>query len=348
MSHKLLRELHARPIAYLPVYRYVVDGAPASILLSHLMFILSKSPRAKLSNSDMMNETGLTVNELRAAKAQLKDLPFLIIEAKGSPPTTYYAVDWAIWETYMAEHVAGTAEIEQPIRQITKPKMDKNAPFYSRCAQHLADAISATRKINTNSKVSAWANAFRMLHTRDKIQKQRIKKVLVWYCSLLSGGLPPYTPEAYSGQTFREKFLRIENLMDRGNKSTDNKIKLSEDGIKICEWLRHEIKVDCTDHEELANAIDDYLYNLIKIVKREDDILVLRAYMAAFMSVRKFCHLYSIWINEAACSWMKNWGGSLTVFSPGGKLFTKFIKELLKDKSLSPKQSIRKAMYATK
>lgn len=106
----LLVELHQRPIAYYPVYRKITGSTTAGILLSQLMFWWSKVDGRKFYKTDaeIMEETCLTDNELRGAKACLKKLSFIKITREGIPAKTFYEIN----PTNLFSEINETCEVE--------------------------------------------------------------------------------------------------------------------------------------------------------------------------------------------------------------------------------------------
>lgn len=52
-----------------------------------------------------------------------------------------------------------------------------------------------------------------MLISVDGVSEDRIRRSVDWYSEHVG---EPYVPDIQSGQTFREKFLKLENAMNRG------------------------------------------------------------------------------------------------------------------------------------
>lgn len=106
----LLVELHQRPIAYYPVYRKITGSTTAGILLSQLMFWWSKVDGKKFYKTDaeIMEETCLTDNELRGAKAALKKLSFIKITREGIPAKTFYEIN----PTNLFREINETCDVE--------------------------------------------------------------------------------------------------------------------------------------------------------------------------------------------------------------------------------------------
>ncbi|AQW85570.1 hypothetical protein CPIN18021_0327 [Campylobacter pinnipediorum subsp. caledonicus] len=94
----VLRELNQRPIAYYPIYGEITGSTTAGILLSQLMYWFAKQDKFFKTDSDIIAETRLTVNELRSAKKALKDVGFVKISREGVPARTFYEIDWELYE----------------------------------------------------------------------------------------------------------------------------------------------------------------------------------------------------------------------------------------------------------
>ncbi|RLF30306.1 MAG: hypothetical protein DRN14_00185 [Thermoplasmata archaeon] len=103
---------------------------------------------------------------------------------------------------------------------------------WTRYAKKLSDAISTFRKVNSKSKLRSWGQSIKQLHTIEKIEIKRLKRVLLWYCKTITGGVPEFIPEAFSGAAFREKFLRIESAMQREN-PTPNRFRHEVERIDL-------------------------------------------------------------------------------------------------------------------
>lgn len=90
----LLKQLNQRPIAYYPIYRKIAGSTTAGVLLSQLMYWLSKSDKIHKTDAKIMEETLLSADELRAAKKKIKALDFINVTREGIPAKTYYEIDW--------------------------------------------------------------------------------------------------------------------------------------------------------------------------------------------------------------------------------------------------------------
>ena len=97
-------------------------------------------------------------------------------------------------------------------RKTIVKKFDKVA------ATKLCNIILAKKNIKLN--ITTWPDTFRLLRTTNKIPKERIKKVLIWYGHHIG---EDYVPVAHGARTFRSKFTRIEDAMNRSKRGKHKK-----------------------------------------------------------------------------------------------------------------------------
>jgi hypothetical protein len=92
---KLLINLNQRPIAVYPIYIKLTGSVNAGLLLSQIMYWYGAVNGRTFYKSDaeIMEETMLSVNELRHAKARLKQMSFIKITLHGVPAKTHYTID---------------------------------------------------------------------------------------------------------------------------------------------------------------------------------------------------------------------------------------------------------------
>jgi hypothetical protein len=92
---EILIKLNQRPIAVYPIYIKLTGSVTSGLLLSQIMYWYSAvNGRAFYkSDTEIMEETMLTANELRSAKLRLKSLSFMNMYLKGVPARTHYEID---------------------------------------------------------------------------------------------------------------------------------------------------------------------------------------------------------------------------------------------------------------
>jgi hypothetical protein len=84
--------------------------------------------------------------------------------------------------------------------------------FDKRNVKILYTALSRYKKISGKPPLKKWRASFEKLRRNEGVDKERITSVLYWYVNHLRD---KYTPKAYSGKSFREKFFDIEKAMQK-------------------------------------------------------------------------------------------------------------------------------------
>lgn len=82
----------------------------------------------------------------------------------------------------------------------------------------LGKAMKQAGVVMKTAKPGAWGNPIRLLHTEDGVPLKAIMMVLNWYCTIMQhegdlgvvGGNPNFLPVVESGQSFRNKFDKLE------------------------------------------------------------------------------------------------------------------------------------------
>ena len=85
--------------------------------------------------------------------------------------------------------------------------------FDQKCSKILAEAVQAAKNIHIRAEQrNKWARQFALLREEDGVKKNRITRVLEWYCEHSED---QYTPQARNATEFRQKFLQIEDARKR-------------------------------------------------------------------------------------------------------------------------------------
>ena len=107
------------------------------------------------------------------------------------------------------------------------PASTERTKNYLPIATQLADIINRHKHIQvTSAWIMNWAYHIRLLHEIDRVNPQRIQKVLGEYDSLMDSD--PYMPVIESGEALRRKFIRLVAAIDR-NKFDSTKHKKETD-----------------------------------------------------------------------------------------------------------------------
>jgi hypothetical protein len=100
-----------------------------------------------------------------------------------------------------------------------KISLKEKSKEYLPLAEKLSTIIQTKKNINiSQTKINQWANDIRLMIETDGIEYVRIRKALKWYATNIGG---KYIPVIESGGSLREKFLKLENAIER-EKETDS------------------------------------------------------------------------------------------------------------------------------
>lgn len=105
----ILIALNQRPVAYYPIYKTIAGSTTAGILLSQIMYWSSavKGKEFYKPDIEIIEETGLSKNELRAAKKKLKTIPFIkmrLSSTKKYQAVTFYEVDYRCYALVLSRY----------------------------------------------------------------------------------------------------------------------------------------------------------------------------------------------------------------------------------------------------
>lgn len=90
--------------------------------------------------------------------------------------------------------------------------VDKNKKYFP-IVESLENIILSKKKIKVDGrKKSSWANSVRQLVERDGVEIERIEDALRWY---ERHHMDDYVPVIESGQSLREKFIKLEAAIER-------------------------------------------------------------------------------------------------------------------------------------
>lgn len=121
----ILKELNQRPIAYYPLYAKLTGSTTAGILLSQLMYWFSKKDKIFKTDAELLEETMLTVDELRGAKQKLKNVSFIKVTREGTPARTFYQINWQEYERALLKFLKNKGKTTREIPQTRLGKFPK-------------------------------------------------------------------------------------------------------------------------------------------------------------------------------------------------------------------------------
>lgn len=104
----------------------------------------------------------------------------------------------------------------QEITQIRKKVPPKEQNQFIPLAQNLAEIIQTKKNIKHPPKqISSWACEFQRLEKTNGVSVQRMQTCLDWYADHIG---EPFTPVIESGRSFRDKFMRLEDAIERSKR----------------------------------------------------------------------------------------------------------------------------------
>lgn len=102
----------------------------------------------------------------------------------------------------------------------SKPTIKERNREYMYLARKLSNIILTQKKIkHTAQQLRKWADAIRKLSENNGVEKSRIETALDWYADNIGG---TYIPVIESGNSLKDKFIKLENAMERENKPQKN------------------------------------------------------------------------------------------------------------------------------
>jgi hypothetical protein len=109
---------------------------------------------------------------------------------------------------------------------------------YIYLAKRLARIVQFKKNIKVDgTKLNKWANSIRQLIETDGVSKDRIHKALIWYKKHYADD---YVPVIESGQTLREKFLRLEAAITRSQIKQTESVPKRRTGYKSQQTLKYK------------------------------------------------------------------------------------------------------------
>lgn len=207
---------------------------------------------------------GLSEYQIRTHRKILIDDGIVITKMKGIPPKELYRINEDILHEIVGEHLRNyplifkgmflkkleecssnvlrnnkepiikEPIIKEPIsytpcelkKQKLSIKNDLTHPlhFYHKEARYLSSIIQTKKNMrHSPQQLVRWAEDIKTLTNTNQVSLDRIHDVLEWYEQNI--GLQ-YTPVVESGRSLRDKFLRLEEAVQRKNKPGNGKRKL--------------------------------------------------------------------------------------------------------------------------
>ncbi len=156
--------------------------------------------------------------------------------------------------------------------KLHNPK-NKSKPslFDKACARQLREAVKKFTRTLPSSKLSTDAQSFRLLREQNGISQERLENVLDWFCDHIKN---QFVPRAHSGKTFREKFIKIEDAIERMGETP---VEVSERAEKIVKrlqewkWPKGSASQLPTVVQQSVEFEDLFHKRLVKLLNAEPD-----------------------------------------------------------------------------
>jgi hypothetical protein len=127
-----------------------------------------------------------------------------------------------------SEDLSGVCEEEIPVKIVRSKKVKKEPDdFQVTIAEQLADFLRDRQKRNiTKSQIKSWANDIRLLMDKDFPDRESMKADVIRVMqAILDRSGEPYFPIIESGSSFREKFLKVEQNINRTKQNYEHNSK---------------------------------------------------------------------------------------------------------------------------
>ncbi len=228
------------------------------------------------------------------------------------------------------------------VAELRKEAKAKQLAPYLPLSEQLFKIISEKLKITkTTKRINAWAEHFKRLVEVDGIDIARVQSVLNWYASNFGNA---FVPVVISGQTFREKFLRLELAMQR-NETVGENISESKKMEQVLAAFASRLPIVKTPSfrrlfmetcfipaynilttKTVQNKIQlfERLFELYEyIILTRQKLVRNEATLNLLDSPIELITKYIGWLQEQ--TWLSDF--SILLFSPTHKLFQRFILE---------------------
>ena len=117
-------------------------------------------------------------------------------------------------------------------------------PFDLDCCKKLGASLPPRKRKRIIPK--SWPNSFRLLREVDEIEETEITQVLSWY---LENYQDKWTPKCYTAKSFREKFNRIKDAIERKEPARKLEVKTTQEAENITNrLLNNNWPANCDDN----------------------------------------------------------------------------------------------------
>jgi hypothetical protein len=185
------------------------------------------------SMDDIYNELYKPLRTQERIIQSLKTLGFIETKQIGNPAKRWIYIHIEVVDEKLGLPKSGLPELASlGVARTGKPipykkELNKNSesslktkqkpipPWAVGHATQLANMLFANGSMNHNSKISSWARSFYEIHSIGKRPIPEIRTRLDWFCKMWPKWKKhQYLPKIQSGETFKEKWDKLETAMN--------------------------------------------------------------------------------------------------------------------------------------
>jgi len=239
------------------------------------------------------------------------------------------------------------------LRPLQRSEYRDNPSDLAALLHHTSNTIG---RGNKRSKEHQTVHHLKMMRSKDKIPRKRITKVLRWYVHHLEQGRNKFTPEAYCGRTFREKFERIEAAMERlaADNTTSEFYTMHRHTYRhpSGSWSSYPKRVDLSAVWMLVPEIQGYaeecaetyyqfrwaFWHWVNCLEDSYTPTGNKAAVERYENVIRNSDTLDRHINSWIARRLKGWDGwikDFRCFAPGSKMFRQWVDDLCAEHRLS-------------
>jgi len=179
-----------------------------------LLFLEKKGLEAFILKKNLPENLNIENLNIGSLNIENQRLIILINKKTNNKNINIYLSDFEKSDNMNGENIPSINNKEK------KPSIKERNKQYLPIVEKLSDIIQTTKNIkHTPDQLRSWANVIRQLVENNDVPPDRINTALDWYEEHVG---EEYVPVIESGNSLREKFVKLENAMQRDNKRDNN------------------------------------------------------------------------------------------------------------------------------
>ena len=203
---------------------------------------LQKDGSFYLTHDQQKDQTGLSMRDIILQKRRLKEQGILTTSMEGVPAKEFYKLDFEKFfewidisrppksdgsrppksdgSLYNKENKSKENKYNKTVRaNESEKKSDDTSQIkpYLPSAQKLGNIIRTKKNVkHTPAQIKGWAKEIKSLVEKQGVSMDRVDAALDWYEDNIGRD---YVPVVESGSSLRQKWIRLEDAMERSSKS---------------------------------------------------------------------------------------------------------------------------------